>query len=177
MKWIIILVLIFVVSLGGGLIYTKMTANKTSAVSTKSNSFDKKTPTKVESKSKPQVIVGKNIFYVDVADTNEERAQGLSGKSNLEDSYGMLFDFKTQDIKPSFWMKDMLIPIDIIWINDGMVSQIHKNVLAEPGVPTNELKLYTPDTVIDYVLEVKAGISDQKQIKEGDVVVLKLASD
>ncbi|MFC1624872.1 DUF192 domain-containing protein [Patescibacteria group bacterium] len=46
-----------------------------------------------------------NVF---IADSSEKRASGLSNKENLDEKEGMLFIFDKKDIKPTFWMKDML---------------------------------------------------------------------
>ena len=71
-------------------------------------------------------------------------------------------------------MKGMLIPIDIIWINDGKVSLINENVPqpATPDVPESNLPSYSPKDPIDYVLEVMAGFSKENKIKVGDAVDL-----
>ena len=67
----------------------------------------------------------------------------------------------------------MLISIDIIWINDGTVAKIDKNIEPPaPGTVDSQLKLYRPDTPIDYVLEVNAGFSDKNSIGIGDSVDL-----
>ena len=85
----------------------------------------------------------------------------------------MLFTFDPQNVTPGFWMKEMLIPIDIIWIEGGHVVKIDKNVEApKENTPDSELKIYTPDTPIDYVLEVNAGFSDKNSIKVTDTVIL-----
>src|SRR3989344_4302445 len=58
---------------------------------------------------------------IEIGDEEAERAQGLSGRKSLAENEGMLFVFGGKDVKPAFWMKDMLMPIDIIWINDRKV--------------------------------------------------------
>ncbi|MDP1710262.1 MAG: DUF192 domain-containing protein [bacterium] len=110
---------------------------------------------------------------VELADTNEKRTNGLSGKSSLEKESGMLFVFEKKVVAPTFWMKDMLIPLDIIWIGNGKIVKIDKNVPA-PVAETPDTKLvnYSPGTPIDYVLEVNAGFSDKNNFKVGDSVDL-----
>ena len=106
---------------------------------------------------------------VEIADTDEKRTKGLSGKSSLDEKSGMLFVFEKKGIIPIFWMKDMLIPIDMIWIREGKVVKIDKNVPAPvAGTPDSKLVNYSPGTPIDYVLEVNAGFSDKFKIKTGD---------
>ena len=106
---------------------------------------------------------------VEIADTDEKRTKGLSGKSSLDEKSGMLFVFEKKGIIPIFWMKDMLIPIDMIWIREGKVVKIDKNVPAPvAGTPDSKLVNYSPGTPIDYVLEVKGGFWDKFKIKTGD---------
>lgn len=122
-----------------------------------------------------KIWIEKLELKVEVANDDISRAQGLSERTSLEELQGVLFVFDSQNIKPPFWMKEMLIPLDIIWINDGAVSQIQSNVQPEPGINTTQLKFYIPDEPIDYVLEVNAGISDKFGVKVGDKVELKEA--
>jgi len=63
-------------------------------------------------------------LYVELADTPEKRAQGLSGKKELNHDRGILFVFDKSDAY-SFWMKDMNFPIDIIWLDEA------KKVISE----------------------------------------------
>lgn len=120
---------------------------------------------------KPKVKVGEVEVFVDIADTNSERQKGLSGQT-LEESEGMLFIFDQKDTLPSFWMKDMEIAIDIIWIDDEKVQKIDKNVQPEPGTPDQDLKKYYPAGPVDQVLEVSAGFSEKNNIEVGNNVVL-----
>ena len=117
-----------------------------------------------------EIKIDSLTLKVEIADSEEERAKGLSGRKKLEEDGGMLFLFEKENVFPSFWMKDMLIAIDIIWINDGEIVKIDKNVEPEPGKSTAELTLYYPSEPIDYVLEVNAGFSDGNGIKLGDQV-------
>src|SRR3989344_1451545 len=65
---------------------------------------------------------------IDLADTQEKRTQGLSGRKDIADDYGMLFVFDAPG-KYGFWMKDMLIDIDIIWLSrDGSIVHIEHSV-------------------------------------------------
>ena len=127
---------------------------------------------KVNLSAKKEIKVGSINVAIEVADTNEERKRGLSGRKSLGENEGMLFVFEKENVFPSFWMKDMIIPIDIVWINDGVVVKIHKNVQSQPGKKDSELTLYRPDAPIDYVLEVKGGFSDKNGLKVEDRIDL-----
>ena len=120
---------------------------------------------------KKDITVGPVTLKVSVANDEAERKEGLSGKSSLPEAEGLLFDFGQKDIFPSFWMRGMLIPIDIIWINDGKIAKIDKNLAPpEKDTPDSSLELYYPDKPIDYVLEVNAGFSDKNSLKVGNSV-------
>lgn len=122
-----------------------------------------------------EIIVGGTQVKVRLADTEDERKTGLSETQKLAGDEGMLFIFDQRPIKPTFWMKDMQIAIDIIWIKDNKISQIEKNLQPpEPNTKDDELKRYEPNHSIDYVLEVQAGFSDSHQLKAGDDVLIKL---
>lgn len=99
---------------------------------------------------------------VAIADTSEERSRGLSGITSLTDSEGMLFIFEEEGIY-SFWMKDMVMPIDILWISsDNRVVSIEKS-----ASPDSFPAAFTPTTPAQYVLEVRAGFSDAHGIDVG----------
>lgn len=122
---------------------------------------------------KESIKVGDTKVLVEVADTEEGRRQGLSGRTSLPKDEGMLFVFEEEDVRPTFWMKDMGFPIDIIWIDDGKVVQIDKNLEPEEAItPVEELKLYIPNQPIDYVLEVNSGFSERNDLEIGDNVDL-----
>ncbi len=77
---------------------------------------------------------GDFAFTVEIADTNETRAQGLMFRDHLAADAGMLFDYH-QEQQASFWMQNTLIPLDMIFIGaDGVVKTIHVN--AQPMDPT-----------------------------------------
>ena len=103
---------------------------------------------------------------VDIADELSEQTKGLAGKKRLTEDEGLLFvypDYKTRSI----WMKGMLFPIDIIWILDGTIVGIEKDIS-----PHDQLKIYTSPELINYILEVNAGLSSRNNIKVGDKINL-----
>jgi uncharacterized membrane protein (UPF0127 family) len=119
--------------------------------------------------SQKTIKIGEKSLEVEIADTADKRSKGLSDRQQLDKDSGMLFIFDTQNVTPAFWMKGMLFPLDIIWINDGRVVRIDKNIPApSPGTPDSKLKTYTAGQPVDYVLEVTAGFSDQNNLKIGD---------
>ena len=104
---------------------------------------------------------------VTVADTPEEREQGLGGWSGLSEDEGMLFVFE-KDGKPAFWMKDMKFAIDILWISsEGVVVDIRQDVSPET-YPT----VFAPRSEARYVLELPAGYTEVHQVRLDDIVRL-----
>ncbi len=121
---------------------------------------------------KVQKVTGGEIeIKIEVAQTEEERRVGLSNRDSLNEDSGMLFAFDKNDVRPSFWMKDMKFPIDIIWINDGKITQITSNApTVVEGTPDNKISLFLPHDTVDYVLEVNAGLSKKWGTKIGDSI-------
>ena len=109
-------------------------------------------------------IAGQNI-KVDLALTSEEQDKGLSGRTFLKEDNGMLFIFQ-KAARYSFWMKEMNLPIDIIWLNENLeVVYIKKN--AQPSSYPNT---FTPNIEAKYVLEIAANFSEKNNLKIGDKV-------
>lgn len=105
---------------------------------------------------------------VDIADSDVEIRRGLSGRRYLGDYEGMFFIFDSQVNNP-FWMKDMLIPLDIIFI-DSENFIVH---IAENQQPCSDT--YCPNIFSNqpyqYVLEVNANFCEENDIEEGYSVV------
>lgn len=117
-----------------------------------------------------KVFVGDNVVNAYLARTPEEMRKGLSGVSRLPVDGGMLFEFPVATI-PSFWMKDMLIPLDFIWVYNSKVVSTNRNILPPPeNTPTSRLQLISPPRAVNYVLEVNAGYVTRNNINVGDTV-------
>lgn len=132
-------------------------------------------PSASASPSTKYVTISGKIIDVEIANNQALRNKGLSGRTALGVNSGMLFVFESKSVNASFWMKDMLIPLDLIWIENGNVIRIDKNIKPPaPGTSDSQLSVYTISTPIDYVLEVNAGFTDQNNIKVGDSVALPI---
>jgi uncharacterized protein len=64
----------------------------------------------------PQVCIDDTCFFIEIADTPEERQLGLMNRTFMPELSGMLFVFQ-QPGQYNFWMKNTLIPLDMIWID------------------------------------------------------------
>lgn len=112
--------------------------------------------------AEPSVVIGGVRVRVDIADTPEERVNGLSGREHLAQGEGMLFIFPTDD-HHGIWMKDMNFSIDIIWLSaEGRVVDIAPHVSPET-YPAS----FSPRDVARNVLEVPAGFAKSHGIAVG----------
>lgn len=114
-----------------------------------------------------QVCFKNYCFNVELAIKPEQRRQGLMFRDHLDLDKGMLFVFK-DEARYSFWMKNTLIPLDIIWINRNkeIVFISHSTQPCEKDpcpsiIPTQKAK---------YVLEINQGISKKIDLKVGDKI-------
>lgn len=106
-----------------------------------------------------------------IANDDKSRQVGLSNRKTLDANTGMLFIFPQKGIY-SFWMKDTLIPLDMIYINDNKIVHIVKNAPPHGG-KSGTPPIYTPPVQANYILEVNGGESDKHKFKNGDTVTLK----
>lgn len=109
------------------------------------------------------IVLGGKTFYIDVADNSFTSAKGLSGRESMAKDEGMIFVFDKLG-KHGFWMKDMFFSIDMIWMDQNyVITHIEKSVS-----PDTYPKVFYPESLSLYVLEISAGQSDLLGIKVGD---------
>lgn len=123
---------------------------------------------------KPEIVELKIVsantthtFSVEVADEYNERRTGLMNRESLPKDSGMLFIFDEPKVI-TMWMKDTLIPLDMLFIKNGVILSIHRN--AEPG----SLAQISSGDIADSVLEINGGIAEEYGIKAGDSVRVPL---
>lgn len=105
---------------------------------------------------------------IDYATTTVARERGLGGRKDIPSDYGMLFAFATDGLY-GFWMKDMLTPIDIFWLNhQGQVVSIAASV-----TPSTYPRVFYPAEPARYVLETAAGFAAANHIATGTTLSLK----
>lgn len=113
----------------------------------------------------PKVCFGERCVLVEIADTPDERSQGLMFRDSLQGNYGMLFVFESEGIY-GFWMKNTLIPLDAVWMDtQGNVVDVITMLPCE----NDPCKVYTPIGDAKYVLEVNAGVAKSWSIQRGTV--------
>ncbi|MFH0936836.1 MAG: DUF192 domain-containing protein [Candidatus Daviesbacteria bacterium] len=119
-----------------------------------------------------QIKINNTTVKIEVADTASKRSQGLSGRESMASDSGMLFIFESSK-KYQFWMKGMKFPLDMIFIKDGKVVDVLKNVPPpSQGQKDDTLPIYQPVSEIDMMLETSSSFTDTNNIKVGDTVFL-----
>ena len=128
-------------------------------------------------KDEPQFVKEGTLFFLDeetsdtiktiaieVADNNQERAQGLMFRSAMADSLGMLFVFDRAE-EQSFWMKNTKMTLDILYVDeDGKIVTLYKY-----ATPYSESPILSYEKA-KYVVEVSGGFTDRYKIQKGDLI-------
>jgi uncharacterized protein len=114
-------------------------------------------------------IIGEETIELEVAETSEQQKVGLMYRTSLSNNRGMIFIFK-QPIYPRFWMKNVKIPLDMIFLRDGKIKEIASNV---PPCSADPCPSYGPPTLIDWVIELRGQRAAELGIKIGDRIQIK----
>jgi len=128
------------------------------------------------SPSAPDSLMGSvcfsgNCFSVELATTRAQVERGLMYRKELYNDNGMLFIFDKEENYP-FWMKNTLIPLDIIWIDgNGKIVFVADNVQPCKSLICSSVN---PGVSAKYVLEINAGISEKIGLNLGEEVKIIL---
>ncbi len=115
----------------------------------------------------PKICFENKCFNVEIADTPEKRRTGLMNRESLAIDSGMLFTFEKEGIYNS-WMKNTLIPLDIIWFNkDNEIIFIKEN--AQP-CKTEQCETFGPEKKAKYILEINGGLAEKTGVEIGDEI-------
>lgn len=121
-----------------------------------------------------QVTVADTTIDLEVARTDKQRRIGLMYRRSLEKNRGMLFLFDPPRAV-RFWMKNTLIPLDMIFLRDG---QVQKVVTAAPPCEQSRCPTYGMEkTAVDQVIELRAGRAEELGIQEGDRLTVEFLED
>ena len=105
--------------------------------------------------------------HIELATDDDTRAQGLMYRDQLRPATGMLFLFPKEG-HYAFWMKNTLIPLDMIWIDtQKRIVDVKSNV---PPCKADPCTSYPPAGNARYVLEVASGVAKEHGLKAGDVL-------
>lgn len=117
-----------------------------------------------------RAIIGNQVIELEVAKTEAEQAIGLMYRESLPDNRGMLFPFNPPRAV-AFWMKNVLINLDMIFLRDGEVKAIATNV---PPCKQTPCPIYGPGaTKIDQVIELRGGRASELGLKVGERILVE----
>ncbi|TFI50835.1 DUF192 domain-containing protein [Mastigocladus laminosus UU774] len=103
---------------------------------------------------------------LEVAQTPEQQAMGLMYRPALSPNRGMLFQFPTP-MAVNFWMKNVPVPLDMVFLRKGVVQAIAP---AVPPCTAEPCPTYGPKTLVDQVIELRSGRTSELGLKKGDFV-------
>ncbi|AFY72354.1 hypothetical protein Syn7502_00186 [Synechococcus sp. PCC 7502] len=110
------------------------------------------------------------IINLEVTRTTAEQSKGLMFRPTLPDDRGMLFNFNPPQAI-GFWMKDVPVPLDMVFLYQGKVVAISANAQPCKSLPC---KVYPANAVVtDQVIEIRAGLAKEIGLKLGDVVTVE----
>ena len=123
----------------------------------------------------PTVVIetkdGQKEIAVEIADTQDERARGLMGRTSLPEDGGMLFVYP-EPTEGAYWMKDTLIPLSIAFHDaDGKILRI----LDMEPCRRDPCPVYDPGVRYAGALEVNQGAFEQWGVREGDRLELRVS--
>ncbi len=131
--------------------------------------------------AKELVVIAGETFRLDPAVNVKARQRGLGGREKIEDHGGMLFVFPDAR-RRSFYMKDCVIDIDIMFLDDrGRITAVHK-MKTEPPRRADEsvrayerrLKLYPSLRPVRFAIELETGSIERLKLKPGRTIPLDL---
>ncbi len=111
-----------------------------------------------------QVKVGNQVILLEEAKTPEQQEIGLMYRTELAGDRGMAFPFQPAR-KVGFWMKNMDMSIDMVFVHAGKVVTISAQV---PACKTDPCAIYAPNSIIDQVVELRSGRAAELGLKVGD---------
>ncbi len=112
-----------------------------------------------------QTRIGGNLIQLEVARTPQQQEIGLMNRTKLANDRGMLFPFDPP--RPvQFWMRNTLIPLDMLFLRNGVVAGIAQNVPPCKADPCPTYGDRNQD--IDQVIELRGGRAAELGLKAGD---------
>ena len=113
-----------------------------------------------------KATLGGEVIALEVARTPQQQALGLMYRTDLPENRGMLFDFESPRTA-HFWMKNVEIPLDMIFLRDGQIRMIASNV---PPCNSTPCPTYGPEGLVDKVIELPGGRAKELGLETGDRV-------
>lgn len=141
------------------------------------NSITAQLPTVQESRAQQLPVTAEatikgEVFELEVPRTPEQLALGLMYRPALPANRGMLFPFEPPRVV-QFWMKNVPVAIDMVFIHEGEVVDIESNV---PPCQVEICPVYGPSVPVDRVLELRAGRAEELGLEVGDRISVRFFS-
>jgi len=112
-------------------------------------------------------------IYLEIAETVDKRSKGLMFRKSLEANHGMLFIFPKMGYW-TFWMKNTLIPLDILWMNEsGKILHVESRVPICTKTDDSCPRYYSTQES-RYVLEIQAGMAKKLGLTPGKQLNISL---
>ncbi|MEH2043207.1 DUF192 domain-containing protein [Nostoc sp.] len=115
------------------------------------------------------IVPNGTTIQLEVAQTPQQQAMGLMYRPALPDDRGMLFGFPSAQ-PVSFWMKNVPVPLDMVFLHKGIVKYIQ---VAAPPCASEPCPTYGPNTPIDKVIELRSGRAAELKLKVGDILKIE----
>lgn len=136
----------------------------------------------VSENGKPKAAVFKYLdrssekpFTLELALDDDTRRKGLMHREHIDPNGGMIFIFRNES-HHSFWMRNCLTDIDMIFVNDkGRVTAVHHAKKQPLGTPLNELIKYPSGEPASVVIELAGQRARDWNINKGDLIDLPIA--
>lgn len=122
--------------------------------------------TKIHAATLSRVNIGGHDFYLERAQTPQELSRGLMYRRYLAPKHGMWFIFPQAHIQ-AFWMKNTLMPLDILYIHDNYVVDVVER--AQPCTK-DPCPVYQSRQPAEWVIELEGGSAAQYGLQWGDSV-------
>lgn len=121
----------------------------------------------------PWVEISGQRIYVEIAADNISQSRGLMYRKELAKDHGMLFVFPRES-RQQFWMKNTLIPLDIIYLDSSM--RVVNMALGAQPCKNDPCPNYPSDAPVRFVLEINAGMAKSLGLQQGDVIHFEMPS-
>ena len=116
-----------------------------------------------------KALVANQVIELEVASTPQQQAVGLMYRTDLPANRGMLFLFHPPQTV-NFWMKNVPIQLDILFLKDGVVKAIATN---SPPCKTNPCPTYSSGIPVNQVLELRGGQVERLGLKIGSRITIQ----
>jgi uncharacterized membrane protein (UPF0127 family) len=110
------------------------------------------------------LAIADQMIELEIAKTPQQQQIGLMYRTFLDDNRGMLFPFSPPR-RVSFWMKNVAIDLDMIFLRNGVIESIESNV---PPCQADPCPTYGPNVEIDQVIELRGSRATELGLQEGD---------